>query len=456
VTHVHRPVTTASLGRAFWWIWTTQTLSVVGSTLSAIGVAVSVYLDTGDTRWLGALAAGAAIPALLVTPWLRALDRFSRRSTMLVADAVSATGPVLALVVALTGALHVWHLAVAAVLSGIGTAVQTPALAAAVPTLLPASADPAALARANGLFQLGPALGIVLGPALAAPLVATWGVTSVLVVDVATFVLAAGVTATTRFGGAPGRPVGDDGSWAAAWRFLRGSGRPLLALIGVMGAVNLVLAFFNVSLLALAVDVGGATRAGLPVAAGGLAMIVGSLLAGAARLHGHPVRWLAVGLGAIAAGCVVMSARASLVVVIAGVAVALLPVAVVGASISTVFHTRVPAGMHGRVFAVRSTVARSLDPFGAAVAGVVIAQVASPAMAPGGWAGQRIGPLIGVGPERGPALVLACTGIALAALAAAVATSRTLAPLDAPPHELTIDHASNEPSPTGGRHQPTA
>ena len=46
--------------------------------------------------------------------------------------------------------------------------------------------DPAALARANGLAQLGPAAGIVIGPALASPLVARWGIEDVLGLDLAT------------------------------------------------------------------------------------------------------------------------------------------------------------------------------------------------------------------------------------------------------------------------------
>ena len=140
----------------------------------------------------------AAVPVVLVAPFAGLIDRRSRRTVMLAADTFAAVGPALALVLALTGRLEVWHLAVAGFLASLGNAVQSPPQAA-VPLLV----TPAALGRANGLNQLGPAVGFVLGPALATPLVAAWGVQSVLVVDAVTFVVAVSTTALVRFGEIP-------------------------------------------------------------------------------------------------------------------------------------------------------------------------------------------------------------------------------------------------------------
>ena len=120
-------------------------------------------------------------PFLVVAPFLARFDRRSRRSMLLAGDCLAASGPVLALALALSGRLAVWHLVVAGLLSGIGNAVQTPAASAVVPALMTVGSDsPELLARANGLFQLGPAAGIVIGPAVATPLVAWFGVQAVL------------------------------------------------------------------------------------------------------------------------------------------------------------------------------------------------------------------------------------------------------------------------------------
>ena len=76
------------------------------------------------------------------------------------------------------------------------------------------------------------------------------------------------------------------------------------------------------------------------------------------------------------------------------------------------------ASRQGRVFGLRSAVGRGLEPVGSVVAGVVIAHVAGPAMVDGGVAASTLGTALGVGAERGAAVVLLATGIALVALGA--------------------------------------
>ena len=158
------------LGRRFVTVWAGQTVSIVGSTVSAVGAAVYAYAETGSAVWLGLLAGFAALPAVLAAPAMTVVDRLPRRTMMLAGDSFAALGPTFALVLALTGRLEVWHLVAAAFVGELGTAFQSPAAQAAVPLLVPHDA----LDRANSLAQLGPALGIVVGPLVAAPLVAWW------------------------------------------------------------------------------------------------------------------------------------------------------------------------------------------------------------------------------------------------------------------------------------------
>ena len=69
-----------------------QTLSGVGSSMSAIGVAVYVFIETGNALWLGALTALAALPSVLVAPFAGWIDRYPRRTVMLAADGFAAVG----------------------------------------------------------------------------------------------------------------------------------------------------------------------------------------------------------------------------------------------------------------------------------------------------------------------------------------------------------------------------
>ena len=98
------------------------------------------------------------------------------------------------------GRLELWHLALLAVVGSVANAYQDSAFQAAVPTLVPTDR----LDRANGLLQLGPAVGALAGPALAGALVAFAGISGLLVLDLATF----GVAGTaTLHGWQPGDRV---------------------------------------------------------------------------------------------------------------------------------------------------------------------------------------------------------------------------------------------------------
>lgn len=420
----------APLGRRFMTVWSGQLLSAIGSSLSGVGVAVYVFVETGSAAWLGVLGALASVPFLLTAPLLTLTDRFNKRSVMIWADTFAVIGPAIAFVLALTGRLEIWHLAVAGFLGGVGTSFQWPAAQAAIPALV----EPDVLDRANGLNQLGPAIGIVLGPVLATPLVAWWGIEAVLLVDLITFAFAVGTTLMVPFEDATDASnVADDGSWSALWAWLRTDGRPLIVLLAVMASVNFFMAFFNVSLLVLATELGGIARAGLVLGAGGAAMIIGSLVSARRGVGPDRIGTFARGLMIAGVGFVIASAYPSFALVIVGVVFALGAVPAVQAAVSTVYHERVPASMYGRVFGLRTSLGRALEPVGAVMSGVVVAHVAEPAMAEGGSLSGSVGAVIGTGTGRGAALVLAIVGLTIVGVGAWLARSNIRQQLAADP-----------------------
>lgn len=430
------------LGRRFLVIWAGQSLSQLGSNLAGIGTGVWVFLETGSARWLGLLVALAALPTVLVAPLTRYVDRWRRRSVMLAGDTFAAAGSMVALALVATDRLEVWHLAVTVFVGGIGSSLQAPAFQAAVPSLV----DPGVLGRANGLNQFGPALGFVVGPALGTPIAAWWGIGALLVVDLASFAVAIATTLAVDFGDGPGarnRSASDDGSWRSALEWLWREGRPLTGLLALLASTNFVLAAYSVSLIAVAVEVGGAARSGLVLAAGGGAMVAGSIVLGARGLPVRRVRTISIVLGAMAFGSVLAASRPSLPLLVLGSVVALAWVPAVTATTSTIFHERVPAGMQGRVFGLRFAVGQSLGPIGSSVAGLAIARVTGPAMRDDAWGGRTIGRLIGDGAERGPALLLIGVAAALVALSVAVGRSRLVAQLDAPPDAAVVTDRSD-------------
>lgn len=331
---------------------------------------------------------------------------------MIAADTFAVIAPVTALGLAAAGRLEIWHLAVAAFLGGVGSSFQFPAAQAAIPALV----EPEALGRANGLMQLGDAAGIVLGPVLATPLVAWWGIEAVLVADLATFLVAIVATTSVRFDDPPRDPaVDDDGSWAALRSWLWSDGRPLVVLLATSAGVNFLLAFFNVSVVVMATELGGVASVGLVMGAAGAAMIGGALLGAQRGVGDDRIGTCARGLAAAGVGFVIAAIRPSFALLVVGVVVALAFVPVLSAAISTIYHERVPSSMHGRMFGLRTSIARALEPAGAIISGVVVARLAEPAMADGGAFAGAVGPVVGTGPGRGAAVVLVLVGCALVA-----------------------------------------
>jgi predicted MFS family arabinose efflux permease len=408
------------LGRRFLTVWLGQTVSTIGTVLSGVGVGVYVFVETGSAAWLGLLAAVSSVPYVLTAPLLSLADRFTRRSTMIAADTFAVVGPAIAFVLALGDRLEIWHLAVAGFLGGVGNAFQWPASQAAVPALV----APEALGRANGLNQLGQAAGIVLGPVVATPLVAWWGIEAVLLVDLVTFAVAVGATLSVRFDDVPvDGGVTDDGTWAALFSWLRGDGRPFVTLLAIAAVVNLLLAFFNVAILVLATDLGGTARAGFVLGAAGAAMVVGSIVCGRRGVGDDRIGTFARGIVLAGGGFVLASIRPSLTLLIVGVVVALGSVPALNAASATLYHERVPSSMHGRMFGLRTAIGRSLEPIGAVTAGLVVAHLATPAMSDGGALAGTVGAVIGVGSGRGAALILAVVGLLLGAIGVWLARS---------------------------------
>jgi MFS transporter, DHA3 family, macrolide efflux protein len=450
----HTKPSSRPLGGAFWRIWSAQTVSTLGSAVAGIGIAVHVFLESGNALWLGLLIAAGGLPFVVLAPLLGRIDRLDRRTVMITGDSIAAVGTLVALGFALEGRLEAWHLVVAAVIGGIGTAIQMPAAQAVVPALV----DHDQLDRANGVSQIGPAGGIVAAPVIATLLVSRWGITAVLIVDAVTFALAVTVTALTpiRSHVEQHRDGGDVeqrdsppviGGWAPVFEWMRGPGHGVAALLALSATVNLCLGFFNVALVAVVATI-DERWAGLPLAAGGVAMLGAGIAIGRRGLPDRRVPAIVLGLFMLAAGCGICGLRPSLAVVAIGAAVALAAVPILSTASTTVLHERVPTAMHGRMFALRGGISRALDPVGSVVAGIVIALVAEPAMSPDGALSATVGRVLATGDGRGAALVMILVAASLGIIAMLARSSGSLRRLDGSRPEENTCHVEASPSMT--------
>jgi MFS family permease len=408
--------------RTFLIVWVGQLVSVTGSSLTGFGLAIWVFQQSDSVTLLAFLTFAATVPGIAITPFAGPLvDRMDRRTVMLLADGSAGAATLVAVALFFTGNLEVWQIYPIAAIGSMANAFQEPAYLASVPLLVPK----AHLGRANGMIQLGPAIGTIAAPALAGVLVFTAGIGAVLLVDVITFVVAVVTLWLVRIP-RPARSSdeGDEGEpllrgFRRAWTYLRE--RPGLYGFLLMAALlNFILGFTSVLYLPLLLSFSNEAAAGGILSVAGVGMLVGSVVMSA---WGGPKERVRGMLGFIAVAGVALAItglRESVTLVAATAFTLMLAVAIVNGTSQALWQVKIALDMQGRVFSVRRMLAQIAAPVSYLLAGPLADSVFEPALADGGALAGSVGSLLGTGPGRGIGFffVLMGIGVVMVALAA--------------------------------------
>ncbi|MGH2543293.1 MAG: MFS transporter [Ardenticatenaceae bacterium] len=405
--------------RRFVVLWFGQLVSWAGTAMTRFALLIWAYEQTESAMTVALLGFFAFVPFVLISPiagvWV---DRLDRRKIMLAGDMGAGVVTMGLLALYLTGGLEIWHLYLAEALSGAFEAFQIPAYTAATTTLLPK----AQYARASGLRSMAQSTAQIVAPMLGGLVLITFGITGVLVIDIATFVVALLTLALIRI---PAAPVEEEeAETTSARRFItelrKGLQflwrRPgLLGLVGIFTGINffaaltwfaimpaMILARSGGDELALASVQGALGAAGL---AGG---VVVSLWGGPKRkIHG------ALGMTAISFilgdGLFALGRGVVAWIVAASLGAFFIPILV--ASNQAIWQTKVPPALQGRIFSVVLMLRQSMTPFGYLLGGLVAERWLEPAMMPGGRLVPLFGGLVGSGPGAGMAVMFLGTAV---------------------------------------------
>lgn len=422
-------VTDTPATRSLRWLVGTQTLSTVGSTTTGLGLALWLYGQEGSVTLLGLLFVAATVPGLVLGPWAGAVvDRVPRRLAMLAADGTAAVATALALAIAASGALAAWHVVLVAAIGSAAGAFQEPAYGA----VIAANAPDDQLERLNGLVQLGPAVGIVAGPALAGLLLALGGLPIVLLADLASFLVAVAALVALRFddeahlraGAGAARPQVREG-----WRLLR-TERGLLRVTLGATAVNLLFGLVNVLLIPLLLGLGGQAGAGLAMSTLGVGMLVGTTLAAAAGRRGRAGAVIGYGLVVLGVGVGAAGIAPTVALVAASAFVLAFPVPILSAAAQGLTQRTVPRQLLGRVLGLRRTLATAALPVAQVGAGPLVDRVFEPWLQAGGALAPTLGRVVGTGVGRGAAAVFVLAGLGVVAIGVQLTRDRHVRALD--------------------------
>lgn len=411
----------------FPWIWFGQTVSMLGSGLTSFGIGVWVFQQTQSVTRFALISFFTTLPQILVTPLVGALvDRWDRRRTLILSDGGAGLCALAMGLLAWSDRLETWHIYVLVAASSLFSAFNWPALSAATTLIVPRRH----LSRAAGMNQIGAAIGQVGAPFVAGMLLVRMGLSNLILLDVASFLVAVSIMVAVKIPKPPASAEGEAGRGSLAaeaafgWRFIRGR-HGLLALLLVIAVVNfssgIVLSLFTPLVLSFT----SAESLGIILAVAGSGMLAGSLLMSAwspakrisTILAGLTIQGLVLFLGGLRPNAVLVA--------VAGF-VFLFNVPVVVSNSQAIWQAKVPPDIQGRVFAMRRFVAVSTMPLAFLIAGPLADHVFEPLLAPDGILAGSVGRMIGVGEGRGIGLLLILMGILILLAVAAGGRYRRL------------------------------
>ena len=124
--------------RDFYILWGTQSLSQLGSSVTAYALTLWLYDETGSSLDTAALRISTYAPYVLVSIFAGALaDKFDKKKTMLICDLLAAVSTVMVFVLYKTELLCVWHLYLINAISGFMNTFQQPASEVAYTIITP-------------------------------------------------------------------------------------------------------------------------------------------------------------------------------------------------------------------------------------------------------------------------------------------------------------------------------
>ena len=100
-------------------LWSTQSISQLGSSITAFALTLWLYEKTGSSLSTAALSICSYAPYVMMSIFAGALtDRFDKKKTMLGCDVFAAVCTIVVFVLFRTDSLTVWHLYVLNAVSG--------------------------------------------------------------------------------------------------------------------------------------------------------------------------------------------------------------------------------------------------------------------------------------------------------------------------------------------------
>lgn len=400
--------------KTFLILWSTQSLSQLGSAMTGFALTLWLYEKTGSALQTALLAVCSYAPYVVMSIFAGALsDRWDKKKVMLVCDTLAACCSVTVLILLKADLLLPVHMYILNALTGLMNTVQQPASDVAMTIITPKKY----YQKTSGLRSFSSSLVTILNPVFATALYAFAGMDIVIYVDLATFTIA---FFALLFGVKLSMPEQKEEAGQESFLETVKAGLVCLkenelvfVLILFLAGVNFVASAFDAVLPALILPRrnGGETVLGIVTSCAGIAMLFGSLIVTALPAPKNRVRVIYLTmLFSLGTENFLLAFTELPVLWCVGQIIGWLLVPVMSANLDVILRTTIPVDMQGRVYSCRNTLQFFTIPIGLSLGGFMVDHFCEPVMAASPAQGMLVR-LFGEGKGSGAAMMMFILGV---------------------------------------------
>ena len=181
--------------KKFLLLWLGELISSIGGGLTAFGLGVYVFSQTGNATSMALVTLLGFIPSLILSVPAGVLaDKYDRRLLMIIGDGCSGLGIIYILICMLNGGATLLQVCLGVLISSVFSSLLEPSFKATITDLLTKEE----FSKANGLVSLAGSSKYLFSPIIAGFLLSISNINSLLIIDICTFIFTIIATAMVR------------------------------------------------------------------------------------------------------------------------------------------------------------------------------------------------------------------------------------------------------------------
>ena len=414
----------------FLLLWSGELIASIGSGLTAFGLGIYVFQQTGLASSVSLITLLAFLPNMLLTAPAGVLaDRYDRRLLMILGDGLSALGLVFILFFMMTtGSASLSVIAIGVAISSVFTSLLEPSYRATITDLLTVEE----FSKASGLVQLAGSAKFLISPILAGFLLARFDIRLLLIIDICTLfltILASLVVKKNLVSKAREKTQSFIKDFKDGWKALV-ENRGLVILLLLSSLITFFIGFIQTLSTPLLLAFTTPKMIGSIETFAALGMLISSLFLGMKEIKKGFVKMLVISLFCAGLCISIFGLRENLVLIaISGFFFfSCLPFA--NTAMDFLVRTNIDNEQQGRIWGLMDPISSFGYIIAYAVSGLLADFVFRPLLLAGGLLAGSLGNIFGIGSGRGTGLLIFVSGIFLSLTALLLLVSKSLRKLE--------------------------